>query len=138
MPTFFRLSDINIMVLGLGIDIIEIERIKKSIEKYGDKFLDKVFTEDEIQYCNAKFNKYQHYAARFAAKEAVYKALASGWKEGLRWKDIEIQNDASGMPSINPKGKLQSFLSNNTQLRISISHSENYVTSVAIIFKNSS
>lgn len=125
------------MVLGLGIDIIEIERIKKSIEKYGDKFLNKVFTKGEIDYCNKKYNKYQHYAARFAAKEAVYKALASGWKEGLRWKDIEIQNDPSGMPSVNTSGKFHSFLSDNMQLRISISHSENYVTSVAIIFKNS-
>jgi len=125
------------MVLGLGIDIIEIDRVKKSIEKYGDKFLDKVFTEGEINYCNKKFNKYQHYAARFAAKEAVYKALSSGWKEGLRWKDIEIQNDPSGMPSVNTQGKLDYFLANNTQLRVSISHSENYVTAVAIIFKNS-
>jgi len=126
------------MVLGLGIDIIEIERIKKSIEQYGERFLNKVFTNEEIKYCNAKFNKYQHYAARFAAKEAVYKAIASSWKEGLSWKDIEIQNDPSGMPSINPLGKLQIFLSENTQLRISISHSKNYVTSVAIIFSNSS
>ena len=126
------------MVLGLGIDIIEIDRIKKSIENYGERFLNKIFTQEEIIYCNNKFNKYQHYAARFAAKEAVYKALASGWKEGLRWKDIEIQNDASGMPSINPNGKFQKFLSDNTQLKISISHSENYVTSVAIIFKNNS
>ncbi len=126
------------MVLGLGIDIIEIDRIKKSIEKYGERFLNKVFTTEEIKYCDAKFNKYQHYAARFAAKEAVYKALASGWKQGLRWKDIEIKNDASGMPSINSKGKLESFLNGDTQLRISISHSVNYVTSVAIIFKNTS
>jgi holo-[acyl-carrier protein] synthase len=126
------------MVLGLGIDIIEITRVKKSIDSYGDNFLDKVFTENEIKYCNSKFNKYQHFAARFAAKEAVYKALASGWKEGLRWKDIEIQNDDSGMPSIKPSGKLKSFLTESTQLRISISHSDNYVTAVAIIFKNNS
>jgi len=126
------------MVLGLGIDIIEIARVKKSIDRFGDKFLEKVFTEGEIRYCSSKFNKYQHYAARFAAKEAVYKALASGWKEGLRWKDIEILNDTSGMPSVNPSGKLKSFLSGDTQLRISISHSDNYVTSVAIIFKNNS
>lgn len=124
------------MVLGLGIDIIEIARVRKSIQNYGDKFLQKVFTDEEIKYCDSKFNKYQHYAARFAAKEAVYKALASGWKEGLRWKDIEIQNDTSGMPSINPSGKLKTFLSKNTQLKISISHSDNYVTSVAIIFRN--
>ncbi len=125
------------MLLGLGIDIIEIDRIKKSIENYGDRFLNKVFTAEEIKYCDSKFNKFQHYAARFAAKEAVYKALASGWQAGLRWKDIEIQNDAAGMPSINTSGKLKSFLSDDTQLRVSISHSENYVTSVAIIFKNS-
>jgi len=126
------------MVLGLGIDIIEIPRIKRSIDNFGDKFLNKVFTEGEIMYCEKKFNKNQHYAARFAAKEAVYKAISSGWKEGLRWKDIEIQNDVTGMPSINPSGKLKSFLTENTQLRISISHSENYVTAVAIIFKNNS
>ena len=124
------------MVLGLGIDIIEIARVKKSIDRYEDKFLNKVFTENEINYCNSKFNKYQHFAARFAAKEAVYKALTSGWKEGLRWKDIEVQNDTSGMPSIKPSGKLKSFLSENAQLKVSISHSDNYVTAVAIIFKS--
>jgi holo-[acyl-carrier protein] synthase len=126
------------MVLGLGIDIIEIARVRKSIDTYGENFLNKVYTENEIKYCNSKFNKYQHFAARFAAKEAVYKALTSGWKEGLRWKDIEVQNDTSGMPSIKPSGRLQSFLSENSQLRVSISHSDNYVTAVAIIFKNSS
>ena len=126
------------MVLGLGIDIIEIARVKKSIDNYGDRFLEKVFTHEEIKYCNSKFNKFQHFAARFAAKEAVYKALASGWQEGLRWKDIEIQNDNSGMPSIKPSGKLKTFLSDDTQLRLSISHSDNYVTSVAIIFKSNS
>jgi len=125
------------MVLGLGIDIIEIARIKKSIDRYGDNFLNKVFTENEINYCNSKFNKYQHFAARFATKEAVYKALTSGWKEGLRWKDIEVQNDTSGMPSIKPSGKLEMFLSENAQLKVSISHSDNYVTAVAIIFKSS-
>ena len=126
------------MVLGLGIDIIEIDRIKKSIDEYGSKFLEKVFTENEINYSESKFNKFQHYAARFAAKEAVYKALTSGWKEGLRWKDIEIQNDNSGMPSVKPSGKLKTFLSKNAQLRISFSHSDNYVTAVAIIFKSNS
>jgi len=125
------------MVLGLGIDIIEIARVKKSIDRYAENFLNKVFTESEINYCNSKFNKYQHFAARFAAKEAVYKALTSGWKEGLRWKDIEVQNDASGMPSIKPSGKLKSFLSENAQLKVSISHSDNYVTAVAIIYKSS-
>jgi len=122
------------MVVGLGIDIIEIARVKKSIDEYGLLFLNKVFTEDEIIYCNKKFNRYQHFAARFAAKEAVYKAIASGWKEGLRWKDIEIENEPTGMPKIKPSGKLKSFLSSDKELKISISHSDNYVTCVAIIF----
>ena len=123
------------MVIGLGIDIIEIARVKKSIDRYGDSFLNKVFTENEISYCNSKFNKYQHFAARFATKEAVYKAMTSGWKEGLRWKDIEVQNDTSGMPSIKTSGKLKSLLAENTQLKVSISHSDNYVTAGAIIFQ---
>jgi len=122
------------MVVGLGIDIIEIARVKKSIDEYGSLFLNKVFTDDEIIYCNNKFNKYQHFAARFAAKEAVYKAMASGWKEGLRWKDIEIENEPTGMPKVKPSGKLKNFLSSNKELKISISHSDNYVTCVAIIF----
>ena len=122
------------MVVGLGIDIIEIARIKKSIEGYGSLFLNKVFTENEIAYCNKKFNRYQHFAARFAAKEAVYKAIASSWKEGLRWKDIEIENEPTGMPKVKPSGQLLNFLSTNKDLKISISHSDNYVTCVAIIF----
>jgi holo-[acyl-carrier protein] synthase len=122
------------MVVGLGIDIIEIARIRKSIDEYGTQFLDKVFTEDEIAYCNKKFNKYQHFAARFAAKEAVYKAIASGWEKGLRWKDIEIENEPTGMPKVKPSGKLKIFLSADKELKISISHSDNYVTCVAIIF----
>jgi holo-[acyl-carrier protein] synthase len=122
------------MVVGLGIDIIEIARVKRSVDEYGSLFLNKVFTDDEIIYCNSKFNRYQHFAARFAAKEAVYKAMASGWKEGLRWKDIEIENEPTGMPKVKPSGKLKNFLSSNKELKISISHSDNYVTCVAIIF----
>ena len=66
------------MVIGIGIDIIEIDRIKTSIETYGNRFLSKIYTPIEIDYCNSKANKFQHFAARFAAKEAVYKALATG------------------------------------------------------------
>jgi len=125
------------MVIGLGIDIIEIERIKDSIEKYGDRFLDKIYTTNEIKYCSNKFNKFQHLAARFAAKEAVYKAVASGWEEGISWQDIEVYNDPYGKPEIKPYGKLKTFLSTNKQLKISMSHSDNYVTCVAIIYKSS-
>jgi len=125
------------MVLGVGIDIIEIERIIKSVERYGDRFLDKVYTTIELEYCLSKFNKFQHLAARFAAKEAVYKAVTSGWEQGISWQDIEIFNDPFGNPEVKPSGKLKTFLANDKELKISMSHSDNYVTCVAIIYKSS-
>ena len=123
------------MVIGLGIDIIEIDRIKDSIENYGEKFLSKIFTPAEINYCQNKANKFQHFAARFAAKEAVYKALATGWQEVLSWQDIEIFNESTGMPQVSMRGRLKEFLGEDKSLKISISHSNNYVTCVAIIYK---
>ena len=123
------------MVIGIGIDIIEIDRIKTSIETYGNRFLSKIYTPIEIDYCNSKANKFQHYAARFAAKEAVYKALATGWQKDLHWQDIEIINQPTGMPIASLKGKLKKFLTNDKDLKISLSHSNNYVTCVAIIYK---
>ncbi len=123
------------MVIGLGIDIIEIDRIQKSIEKFGDKFLKKIYTANELKYCLEKQNKFQHLAARFAAKEAVYKALESGWEKGTTWQDIEIFNEKSGMPYVKLTGKLQTFLADDKSVKISISHSRDYVTCVAIIYK---
>ena len=126
------------MIFGIGIDIIEIDRIKKSIEKYGDVFLNKIFTATEVEYCLSKKNKFQHFAARFAAKEAISKALATGWSKGFKWKDIEIFNEASGMPNVRLSGNLQKFLDADKQLKITMSHSENYVTCFAIIYSNNS
>ena len=124
------------MVIGLGIDIIEIDRIKDSIDKFGDRFLKKIYTQNEINYCNSKSNKYQHFAARFAAKEAVYKALASGWEKASTWQSIEINNEPNGMPVVKLNGKLSSFLSDENNLKISLSHSRDYVACVAIIYKD--
>ncbi len=122
------------MVFGIGIDIIEIERIAKSVERFGDRFLNKIFTQRELDYSLAKANKNQHLAARFAAKEAIAKALATGWSKGFRWKDIDIYNEKSGLPKVELKGNLKNFLGDNKLLQISMSHSENYVTCVAIIY----
>lgn len=123
------------MIIGVGIDIIEIDRIKKSVDDYGDHFLQKVFTEGELAYCLSKSNKYQHLAARFAAKEAVYKALASGWHENLTWQSIEISNEPNGLPVVTLHGELKKFLTENESLKISMSHSRDYVACVAIIYK---
>jgi len=124
------------MIFGIGIDIIEIGRIKESIERFDEIFLNKIYTETELNYCLNKKNKYQHFAARFAAKEAIAKALATGWSKGFRWKDIEIYNEKSGMPNVKLRGNLKKFLGKDKSLKITMSHSEHYVTCFAIIYAN--
>jgi holo-[acyl-carrier protein] synthase len=123
------------MVIGIGIDIIEIDRIKESVDEYGDQFLQKVYTPGEIKYCLSKKNKYQHLAARFAAKEAIYKAISSNWDSELSWQDMEIINAPNGMPEVKFKGNLKKFLSGEKSLKISMSHSRDYVACVAIVYK---
>ena len=93
------------MSKGLGIDIVAIERIKSAIQENGDKFLARIYTANEIQYCkNRKALKYPELAARFAAKEAYSKAIGTGMR-GILWKDIEVLNEKSGKPYLNVKGK---------------------------------
>lgn len=123
------------MVIGIGIDIIEIERIQQSVDNFGDRFLKKIFTEKELDYCLSKANKYQHLAARFAAKEAIAKALTTGWNKEFAWTNIEIINEPSGLPKAFLLGNLAEFLSDNKHLQISMSHSLHYVACVAIIYK---
>ena len=124
------------MIFGIGIDIIEIERIQQSVEKFNDRFLNKIFTKGELEYCLTKRNKYQHLAARFAAKEAIAKALATGWSKGFRWKDIEIYNEKSGLPQVKLFGALANFVGEEKMLKITMSHSEHYVTCFAILYAN--
>ena len=122
------------MVLGVGIDIIEIDRIKKSIDDLGDQFLNKIYTDIEKEYSLSKKNKYQHLAARFAAKEAIIKALSSVTDAGYSWKDMEIFNEPNGMPKVNLYGKIKEILGDDKELKISMSHSDNYVTCFAILY----
>ncbi len=124
------------MIFGIGIDIIEIERIEESVNKFGNRFLNKIFTDVELKYSLEKKNKFQHLAARFAAKEAIAKALATGWSKGFRWKDIEIYNEKSGLPKVKLTGNLAEFLGDNKSLQITMSHSRHYVTCFAIIYMN--
>lgn len=122
------------MILGIGIDIIEIERIKKSVDRFGNRFLNKIYTAIELEYCLSKQNKYQHLAARFAAKEAIYKALSNDTNEVYSWQDVEIYNEINGLPKVKFYGNLKNYLDHGKGLKISMSHSENYVTCVAIIY----
>ncbi len=87
-------------VIGIGTDIVECERIASMIEKHGDLFLNRVFTPEEIRYCSQGKASVQHFAGRWAAKEAILKALGTGWARGIRWTDIEVINDGGGKPSV--------------------------------------
>ena len=120
------------MIKGIGVDIIEIDKIQRSIEQSGDAFLQKIFTPLEIAYCNAKHNRQQHFAARFAAKEAVTKALSTGWTGEFSWKDIEVMNDSSGQPRITLHGKLKDTLA-SCSVFVTISHSESHVVAVVLV-----
>lgn len=122
------------MVRGIGVDIIDIPRIKKVIGSDG-KFVEKVFTENEIRYCQAKFRKEMHYAARFAAKEAFFKAMGTGWRNGMKWTEISVENDELGKPGISLCGKtLENFNKNNmSHISLSISHTNEYAVAFVII-----
>lgn len=125
------------MNISCGVDVIEIERIKDDIEEIGENFLKRVFTDKEIKYCESKkVQKYQHYAARFAAKEAAFKAVSKYLddKYSVCWKDFEVENDKQGRPKIN-------LLNVNTDkiqsIDISISHCKLYaMASVTILYKD--
>ena len=97
-------------IFGIGTDIINIKRMEKSIKKNGDNFINKVFSKNEILYCKKKKNPFPFYAKRFAAKEALSKALGTGIRKGIKFKNIEITNDDFGKPSIELKGTTATFL----------------------------
>ena len=121
------------MKIRCGTDIIEIERIRKSIDELGQDFLDKIFTKNEINYCESKGKqRFQHYAARFAAKEAAFKAVSKNLKNKyeISWTDIELLNDISGRPSISIKNIDLSEIEN---IDISISHCKEYATALVVV-----
>jgi holo-[acyl-carrier protein] synthase len=100
------------MIVGSGIDICEVPRIRASIERFGDRFINRIFTPREIAYVQRKANKYERYAARFAAKEAGMKAIGTGWRKGVRWVDFEVVNEPSGKPTLLFHGKAKEFAGN--------------------------
>jgi holo-[acyl-carrier protein] synthase len=93
------------VILGTGIDVCEVPRIRRSIERFGQRFIDRIYTAREIAYVERKANKYERYAARFAAKEAGMKAIGTGWHGGITWHDFEVSNLPSGKPTLIFRGK---------------------------------
>jgi holo-[acyl-carrier protein] synthase len=97
------------MIVGTGIDIAEVPRIREAIARHGQRFLKRIFTDGEIQYCDSKANRVERYAARFAAKEAGMKAIGTGWNHGVRWRDIEVARKPGGRPTLVLHGKAAEF-----------------------------
>jgi len=118
-------------ILGIGNDIIEVARIAESIEKFGDKFLDKLFTQKEKAYCKKHRNFPVRVAGRFCAKESIAKALGTGFGEDLAWLDLEIINNERGKPEVVFSPKLAARLE-GTSIQLSISHCNSYAAAVAL------
>lgn len=126
------------MITGVGTDLIEVERVAGKISKE-EGFRELVFTPAEIAYCETKANKFQHYAARFAAKEAFLKAIGTGWISGIAFNEIEITNDEQGRPLLNVIGATSKFLETRSigKAWVSLSHLSNISSAVVVIEKES-
>ena len=125
------------MIAGLGIDIVEVERIAEKIEK-GDGFRELVFSANEIAYCEGKTHKYEHYAARFAAKEAFFKALGTGWLNCTAFNEVEIINNERGKPEIALLGLTNSTINalGNFSMTVALTHIESTASAVVILETN--
>jgi len=123
------------MIVGTGIDIAEVDRIAQSIARFGRRFTERVFTADEIRYCESKANKAERYAARFAAKEAGMKAIGTGWSRGVRWQDIEVRRLPGGRPTLMFHGKAGDFFAKlgGVRAQLSITHTKQTAMAVVIL-----
>lgn len=127
------------MIVGLGTDIVEITRIGQMIERHGELFLQRVYTEEEIRYCQKRKEAMQHYAGRWAAKEAVMKTLGTGFTRGVGWQDIEVFTLKSGQPVIKLSGGAKEFAAQRgiDDILITISHCRAYATATAVAMQHS-
>lgn len=121
-------------ILGIGTDIVECLRIRKMIEQHGDLFLRRVFTDREIHYCQARKHAIEHFSGRWAAKEAILKALGTGWSRGISWTDLEIRNEPGGEPRVRVRGGARDAAIGRgiADILISISHCRTYATAYAL------
>lgn len=121
-------------IVGIGADIIECLRIAQMIERHGDVFITRVYTPSEIQYCQSRKQATQHFAGRWAAKEAILKALGTGWRRGISWRDVEVRNEPGGKPVAALRGGARDVVEELgiAEVLISISHCRMYATAHAI------
>jgi holo-[acyl-carrier protein] synthase len=120
------------MIRSVGVDLVEVDRVQKAVERWGDRFLRRVYTEAEIEYCFHKGEKYRSLAARFAAKEAVMKVFGTGWKHGVRWVDIEVVRRPGAAPEIALHGQSR-VLGRNGRFLVSLSHTDAHAIAFVVV-----
>jgi holo-[acyl-carrier protein] synthase len=125
------------MIVGLGLDIAEIDRIEAAISRHGAPFLERLFTPAEASYCEKYKNRFERYAGRFAAKEAAMKALGTGWSRGVRWRDVEVVREPGGRPTLRLAGVARKIADGLgvKNISLSITHSGNFALA-QVIFEN--
>jgi holo-[acyl-carrier protein] synthase len=119
------------MIVGTGIDIVEVPRITAAITRHGERFIRRVFTENEIRYCEAKANRCERYAARFAAKEAGLKAIGTGWDRGVGWRDVEVKRQPGSRPTLSFWGRAAEIAASLGVKRVSLSISHTAQQAIA-------
>jgi holo-[acyl-carrier protein] synthase len=126
------------MIVGTGIDIVETARIQQALERHGARFCRRLYSPGEISYCEKFKGKAERYAARFAAKEAAFKALGTGWREGVRWREVEVIHQPSGKPELVLSGRAAELAHELgvTRTAVSISHADHYVVAQVIFESN--
>jgi holo-[acyl-carrier protein] synthase len=121
------------VIIGTGVDLTEVPRIRQSIERFGDRFLNRIYTERELAYVARKGGKFERYAARFAAKEAGMKAIGTGWRGGIRWQDFEVTNLPSGKPTLTFHGVAAALAARMGVRNIALSPTHTAETAMAFV-----
>lgn len=124
-------------IVGIGLDLVKIERIRALAERWRERFLERLYTESERRYCFERASPYASLAGRFAAKEAVLKAMGTGWSAGISWQDIQVVNDRSGKPVAQVQGRAGALLreAGVTDIHISLSHDADYAIAQVVLTK---
>ena len=121
------------MIAGIGTDLAEVDRIREAIERHGQRFIERIYTPGEVAYVESKANRFERYAARFAAKEAGMKAIGTGWRRGVRWRDFEVANLPSGKPTLLLHGVAAAVAGQLGVRSISLSITHTVVQAMAIV-----
>jgi holo-[acyl-carrier protein] synthase len=125
------------MIVGIGLDLVKIDRVRAIAERWKARFLDRLYTPAERRYCMARPSPYASLAGRFAAKEALLKALGTGWSDGIGWRDIQVLNDRAGRPRAAVSGRVKTLLKRAgvTDIHLSLSHDSDYAVAEVVLTK---